>query len=225
LFWQNGVYVKSTDLLKKEQGLPKGENQLKAYIELAIGFARTGVTGYGGGPSTIPLIEFEAVKKYKWMNEEEFVEILALANTLPGPIATKMAAYIGYKVRGSLGAIVAILTHILPSIIAMIGLLGVLYSYRESPIVSGMVQGVTPVIGFMLLEMAYRFFQNGRKGLGLSKMVILSAVSLLFIQFLDIHPGILIAISLITAYFIADRKEKAATSSTKVLVQRKEKSS
>jgi chromate transporter len=225
LFWQNGVYVKSTDLLKKEQGLPKGENQLKAYIELAIGFARTGVTGYGGGPSTIPLIEFEAVKKYKWMNEEEFVEILALANTLPGPIATKMAAYIGYKVKGSLGAIVAILTHILPSIIAMIGLLGVLYSYRESPIVSGMVQGVTPVIGFMLLEMAYRFFQNGRKGLGLSKMVILSAVSLLFIQFLDIHPGILIAISLITAYFIADRKEKAATSSTKVLVQRKEKSS
>lgn len=225
MFWQNGVYVKSTDLLKKEQGLPKGENQLKAYIELAIGFARTGVTGYGGGPSTIPLIEFEAVKKYKWMNEEEFVEILALANTLPGPIATKMAAYIGYKVKGSLGAIVAILTHILPSIIAMIGLLGVLYSYRESPIVSGMVQGVTPVIGFMLLEMAYRFFQNGRKGLGLSKMVILSAVSLLFIQFLDIHPGILIAISLITAYFIADRKEKAATSSTKVLVQRKEKSS
>ncbi|MGZ4161702.1 MAG: chromate transporter [Neobacillus sp.] len=225
MFWQNGVYVKSTDLLKKEQGLPKGGNQLKAYIELAIGFARTGVTGYGGGPSTIPLIEFEAVKKYKWMNEEEFVEILALANTLPGPIATKMAAYIGYKVKGSLGAIVAILTHILPSIIAMIGLLGVLYSYRESPIVSGMVQGVTPVIGFMLLEMAYRFFQNGRKGLGLSKMVILSAVSLLFIQFLDIHPGILIAISLITAYFIADRKEKAATSSTKVLVQRKEKSS
>lgn len=171
------------------------------------------------------MIEFEAVKKYKWLNEEEFVEILALANTLPGPIATKMAAYIGYKVKGSLGAIVAILTHILPSIIAMIGLLGVLYSYRESPIVSGMVQGVTPVIGFMLLEMAYRFFQNGRKGLGLSKMVILSAVSLLFIQFLDIHPGILIAISLITAYFIADRKEKAATSSTKVLVQRKEKSS
>src|SRR4051794_36642614 len=78
----------------------KGESQLKAYMELAIGFARTGVTGYGGGPSTIPLIEFEAVKKYKWMNEDEFVEILALANTLPGPIATKMAAYIGYKVKG-----------------------------------------------------------------------------------------------------------------------------
>ncbi|MEH7438602.1 chromate transporter [Neobacillus drentensis] len=203
----------------------KGESQLKAYLELAIGFARTGVTGYGGGPSTIPLIEFEAVKKYKWMTEEEFVEILALANTMPGPIATKMAAYIGYKVKGSIGAIVAILTHILPSIIGMIALLGVLYSYKESPIVSGMVQGVTPVIGFMLVEMAYRFFQNGRKGLGLQKMVILSVVSLVFVQFLGLHPGILIGIFLIVAYLIADRKEKAAASATKVLIQRKEKSS
>lgn len=194
-------------------------------MELAIGFARTGVTGYGGGPSTIPLIEFEAVKKYKWMTEEEFVEILALANTMPGPIATKMAAYIGYKVKGSLGAAVAILTHILPSIIAMIALLGVLYSYRESPIVSGMVQGVTPVIGFMLVEMAYRFFQNGRKGLGLQKMVALSAVSLIFVQFLGLHPGILIAIFLIAAYLIADRKEKAAAGAPEVLVHRKEKSS
>ncbi|WP_420491565.1 chromate transporter [Neobacillus drentensis] len=198
---------------------------MKPYVELAIGFARTGVTGYGGGPSTIPLIEFEAVQKYKWMTEEEFGEILALANTLPGPIATKMAAYIGYKLKGSLGATVAILAHILPSIVAMIGLLGVLYSFRKSPIVSGMVQGVTPVIGFMLLEMAYRFFQNGRKGLGLSKMVILSAVSLVFVQFLGLHPGILIAGFLIAAYLIADRKEKAASPETNVLLQRKEKSS
>ncbi len=201
----------------------KGESQLKAYMELAIGFARTGVTGYGGGPSTIPLIEFEAVKKYKWMNEDEFVEILALANTLPGPIATKMAAYIGYKVKGYLGATVAILTHILPSIIAMIALLGVLYKFKESPFVSGMVQGVTPVIGFMLLEMAYRFFQNGRKGLGLPIMLSLSVVSLIFVQFLGLHPGILIAVFLITAFFIADRKEKAAAAAA--LLQRKEKSS
>lgn len=205
--------------------IKEGENRLKPYVELAIGFARTGVTGYGGGPSTIPLIEFEAVQKYKWMTEEEFGEVLALANTLPGPIATKMAAYIGFKVKGSLGATVAILTHILPSIIAMLGLLGVLYSFRKSPIVSGMVQGVTPVIGFMLAEMAYRFFQNGRKGLGLSKMLLLSAVSLLFVQFLGVHPGILIAIFLMTAFFIAYRKEKSSATSSENVIQIKEKSS
>ena len=62
---------------------------MKPYVELAVGFARTGVTGYGGGPSTIPLIEFEAVQKYKWVTEEEFGEILALANTLPGRLPQK----------------------------------------------------------------------------------------------------------------------------------------
>ncbi|KAB7705610.1 chromate transporter [Bacillus aerolatus] len=193
------------------------------YVDLAVGFARTGVTGYGGGPSTIPLIEYEAVEKYKWMTEEEFGEILALANTLPGPIATKMAAYIGFKVKGNLGAAVAIITHILPSIVAMISLLGVLYTFRKSPIVGGMVQGVTPVIGFMLAEMAYRFFENGRKGLGISRMLLFSAVSLVFVQFLGWHPGILIAVFLVSAFFIASRKEKAASHSNKIIMQRKEK--
>ncbi|WP_078410852.1 chromate transporter [Priestia abyssalis] len=197
---------------------------MKPYIDLTVGFARTGVTGYGGGPSTIPLIEYEAVQKYKWMTEEEFGEILALANTLPGPIATKMAAYIGYKVKGGIGATVAILAHILPSIIAMLGLLGVLYAFRESPFVSGMVQGVTPVIGFMLAEMAYRFFENGRKGFGLSKMLTLSVVSLGLIQFFGIHPGILIAVSLLSAFIIAVRKEKASAKSGDVMMERKEKS-
>lgn len=198
---------------------------MKPYVELAIGFARTGVTGYGGGPSTIPLIEFEAVQKYKWVTEEEFGEILALANTLPGPIATKMAAYVGYKVKGGLGAAVAILAHVLPSIIAMLALLGVLYRFRNSPIVSGMVQGVTPVVGYMLAEMAYRFFQKGHKGLGLSKMLSLSIVSLLVVQFIGLHPGILIAAFLVSAFFIAARKEKTKASTNNKVIQMKEKSS
>ncbi|WP_338451613.1 chromate transporter [Niallia oryzisoli] len=196
---------------------------MNPYVELAIGFARTGVTGYGGGPSTIPLIEYEAVKKYKWMTEEEFGEVLALANTLPGPIATKMAAYIGYKVNGSLGAIVAILTHILPSIIALIGLLGVLYSFRHSPIVSGMVLGVTPVIGFMLAEMAYRFYEKGHKGLGLSKMIIFTIISFVTMQIIGLHPGILIAAFLLSAFFIA-RQKKKAVQKTEIIIERKEKS-
>lgn len=187
---------------------------VKDYVDLAAGFARTGVTGYGGGPSTIPLIEYEAVQNYKWMTEEEFGEILALANTLPGPIATKMAAYIGYKVKGGMGATTAILAHVLPTIVAMLGLLSLLYAFRTSPIVSGMVQGVTPVIGYMLAEMAYRFFENGRKAFGLSKMVTLSIVSLAFIQFFGVHPGILIAIFLASAFMIAARREKAERSGT-----------
>ncbi|KAF9113979.1 hypothetical protein BGX30_006751 [Mortierella sp. GBA39] len=66
---------------------------------------RTGILGYGGGPSTVPLIRHEAVSRYRWMADEEFGEVLAIANTLPGPIATKLAAYLGYRLKGTLGAL------------------------------------------------------------------------------------------------------------------------
>lgn len=177
--------------------------------DLTIGFARTGLTGYGGGPSTIPLIEYEAVKRYRWMTEDEFGDTLALANTLPGPIATKMAAYIGYKVKGSVGATVAILAHILPSIIGMLGLLGVLYTYKDSPFVKGMVLGVAPIIALMLAEMCYKFFIKGKKGLGLNINVVLSIVSLIVLAFLNIHPGIVIAVFLLGSFLIATFKQKS----------------
>lgn len=186
---------------------------MNQYKNLMVGFARTGVTGYGGGPSTIPLIEYETVQKYKWMTEEEFGDTLALANTLPGPIATKMAAYIGYKVNGYWGATIAILSHIIPSLIGMFVLLGILYSYRESPFVSGMVQGVVPIIALMLAEMAFKFLQKGKKGLGLGKVIFLSIVSLVALEFLKVHPGIVIAVFLGSAFLIATFKKKSRADS------------
>lgn len=173
------------------------------YLQIMIGFARSGVLGYGGGPSVIPLIEYEAVKNYKWMNSDEFGETLALANTLPGPIATKMAAYIGYKVKGPLGAIVAVTAHILPSLIALIGILTFFYSFRSSPFISGMVQGVTPVIAVMLFMMALDFLKKGSKGLGVRWAMILAAFAFLLLQILTLHPGIVIAIFLTSAFIFA----------------------
>lgn len=78
---------------------------------------------YGGGPSSIPLVRAEVVTKYRWMTDEEFAEILAIANALPGPIATKMASYIGYEQAGILGAAVAVFASVAPSLILLMALL------------------------------------------------------------------------------------------------------
>lgn len=59
------------------------------YRDLTAAMVRTGILGFGGGPSVIPLIRHEAVNKYKWIDDDEFGEILAIANALPGPIAAK----------------------------------------------------------------------------------------------------------------------------------------
>jgi chromate transporter len=139
---------------------------MKVYVEIVNAMLRTGLLGFGGGPSIIPLIRHEAVLKYKWINDDEFSEILALANALPGPIATKMAAYLGYRLKGIMGGILAVLVHILPTAIAIITSLSFIHAFGQSKIISGMVTAVRPVITVMLALMAYEFIQKTWKGLG-----------------------------------------------------------
>lgn len=166
------------------------------YMELTFGMFRTGILGYGGGPSVIPLIRHEAVVRYNWLSDDEFGEVLALANALPGPIATKMAAYLGYREKGVLGAIVAILAHILPTCIAMIALLSAVTFLSSSKVVAGMIAGVTPVIAVMLGTMAYEFGEKAVKGLGIYAGIGFFAVSFLLLESFQIHPAIVIILFL-----------------------------
>ncbi|WP_272939335.1 chromate transporter [Paenibacillus faecalis] len=166
------------------------------YIQLTIAMFRTGILGYGGGPSVIPLIRHEAVIRYEWMSSDEFGEVLALANALPGPIATKMAAYLGYRQKKTLGAVVAILAHILPTCIAMVALLSAVQYLSSSKIIAGMIAGVTPVIAVMLGTMAYEFGEKAVKGLGIYTGIGLCILSFLLLEAIHIHPAIVIVLFL-----------------------------
>lgn len=166
------------------------------YGELVVAMVRTGIFGYGGGPSVIPLIRYEAVTRYHWLEDAEFGETLALANALPGPIAPKMAAYLGYRLKGTLGAAIAILAHILPTGVAMVALLGVLYSLRNSKYVAGMIAAVRPVIVVMLAMMAYEFAAKAWKGLGKGLGIVFGLITFVLLSVLDIHPGIVVALFL-----------------------------
>lgn len=133
------------------------------YLNLFIAFFRSGILGYGGGPSSIPLVHKEVVGNFKWMNDEEFGDVLALGNALPGPINTKMAGYIGYRVAGILGMLVAILSSILPTIILMIVLLTSLAQYKDQPWVQGMTKGVLPVVAVMMGVLTWQFFSSSKR--------------------------------------------------------------
>jgi len=125
--------------------------------ELFIGFGRSTMLGYGGGPSIIPLYEHEVVGKFAWMSQEEFGQALAFGNALPGPIATKLAAYIGFKVAGWPGALVAIVAVVLPTALLMVLLVGLMSRLSGNPVIKGMIRGVQPVIFVMLALLAYDF--------------------------------------------------------------------
>lgn len=174
-------------------------------LQIFLAFFRSGMLGYGGGPSAIPLVHKEVVQNYKWMNDDEFGDVLALANTLPGPINTKMAGYIGYRVSGILGLINATLSSILPTIILMIVLLTTISSLKDYPWVQGMTAAVVPVVGVMLATLTWDFFKKSQTSMGWIKSLIFIGGSFLFMEVLGLHPAILIVVVLTAAVLIKDK--------------------
>ena len=171
------------------------------YTELIFGMMRAGILGFGGGPSVIPLIRHEAVTRYKWLDDHEFGETLAIANTLPGPIATKMAAYLGYKIKGWAGAVISVIAHVLPSCLAMIFLVAFINILNDSTRIQSMIGAVIPVVAVMLGQMAYEFGEKAVKGLGKVIGVLFFIIAFVLLQFFSLNPGIVIIIFLLYGAF------------------------
>jgi chromate transporter len=125
--------------------------------QLFWGFVKVGVLGYGGGPGSISLIQVVAVDGYHWLDNNQFAEILAIGNALPGPIATKMAAAIGWRTGGVLGAAAALIGVVLPSLVLMLGLYQLLLQWRSNPYVQGLIQGVKPIVLVLLVGLVLDF--------------------------------------------------------------------
>jgi chromate transporter len=155
-------------------------------------FLKVGIFAYGGGPSMIPLMEQEVVQSRHWMNLTEFADILALGNTLPGPIATKMALAVGYKVSGYLGATVALTALLLPSTILMLALVLFFMSFKDSPRVQAAMRGVRPAVVGLLFVVAYDVGKTSVSSI--PSMFIALAVFFLSI-FTNLHPAIAMVIS------------------------------
>lgn len=174
-------------------------------LHIFLAFFRVGIFGYGGGPSSIPLIYKEVVENYKWMDGDQFGDILALGNALPGPIATKLAGYIGYRVGGVAGMINALLASTMPTILLIILLLTVLNKYKDQPWVSGMEDAVVPVVAVMLAAMAWKFIQKASTSfLGWGWTLVFVAGSIIVLGVLHVHPAILIAVLLAGALLKKD---------------------
>ncbi|MFD1848686.1 chromate transporter [Oceanobacillus bengalensis] len=172
------------------------------YIQIFIAFFIPGILGYGGGPASIPLVENEVVKRFGWMTVQEFSEVIAFANSLPGPIATKLAGYIGYEVGGVLGSLIGIFATVAPSLILMVLLGGLLLKYKDSPKVKRLTLFVQPVIAILLGVLTWSFLQESYEGVGIWQTIILLAVSYYLIERRKVHPAFVIAGALVYGGFL-----------------------
>ncbi len=164
-------------------------------LEVFWTFTKSGLYGFGGGPSMIPILQTEVVEVHQWLTKEEFLDAYALGNALPGPIATKLSGYVGYKVAGWPGAMAGMLGMALPTVIAMVLLAALYFRYKETPFVSSFMKGVRPVILALLVIVVWEFIPSSLgKQLHWSNWFLwLLAVIALVLSFrFNIHPAFLI---------------------------------
>ncbi|WP_340007455.1 chromate transporter [Paenibacillus sp. FSL K6-0276] len=162
------------------------------WLELIYGFFMANLLGYGGGPSSIPLMYQEIVPHYGWLTDEQFSNMLALGNALSGPIATKIAAYVGFDVYGWFGLIVAFLATVLPSAAALIILLEVMQKYKQSPVVKGMTLLVQPVIAVMMAVLTWKMAKGPADSIGIWQTLLIAAIAFSAIKRLKLHPALVI---------------------------------
>ncbi len=164
-----------------------------------VSAAKVGIFGYGGGPSVIPLIKKETVELNQWMSLDEFTDSLAFGNALPGPIATKMSAYIGYKLAGLPGAISGVLGMVVPSMLMMLALAAVFFAVKDHPKAQATLRAVRPVIVALLAYTAYDLFPSGIKGWD---TLVIGAVALGLMIFTDIHPALIIVAAAVVGLIV-----------------------
>lgn len=109
-------------------------------------FFKIGAFTIGGGYAMIPIIESEVVEKHKWLDKEEFLDILAVSQSTPGVFAINMSVFIGYKLRKTRGAISACLGTALPSFAIILLIAMFFHSFQDNEVIQSMFRGIRPAV-------------------------------------------------------------------------------
>lgn len=114
-------------------------------------FFKIGLFTFGGGYAMIPLIERELITKRKWIEAKDFLDLLTLAQSVPGPIAVNTSVFVGYKVRGLRGAAAALLGTVLPSLVIILVIAAFFADIRHNPVVEAAFKGMRPAVVALIL--------------------------------------------------------------------------
>ena len=111
-----------------------------------LSFFKIGAFTFGGGYAMIPLIQREAVEKHHWVTDEDILDIVAIAESTPGPIAVNMATFVGTRMGGLPGAACATLGVVLPSFVVILIVARCYQAFRRSKWVQGVMSGLKPAV-------------------------------------------------------------------------------
>lgn len=161
-------------------------------IKLFISFFKIGLFSFGGGYAMLPLIKQEVIMNHNWMTSKEFVDVLAISEVTPGPFAVNSATFLGNKVAGFSGALVATLGVILPSFIVMTILMISINKYKDSPYINWFFEGIRPVVIGLILAAA---ISVGKDTFIDIKSIVLGIIAFYLVGIKEKNPILIIILS------------------------------
>lgn len=154
---------------------------MKKYLQLFATMFKIGLFTFGGGYAMIALLENEFVSKNKWIEKEEFLDMLAIAESTPGPIAINSATYLGYKRLGALGSLMATLGVVLPSFIIIFIISLFFDAFLSFTVVQHAFRGIQACVIYLILSAGIKMFKGIEKTP--FNVIIAAAVTLCMIAF------------------------------------------
>lgn len=180
---------------------------MKQLFEIFLVFFKIGLFTIGGGYAMLPIIQREVVETKQWMTDEEFLDAISLTNSLPGPLATNSATFVGYRVAQAPGSVAAVLGAATPSVIIILLIAMVFHNIMDYPVVQYIFDGVRPAVAALILYAVIKLAKSAKVGEYFNWVVALFGFAAVAI--FGLHPIIVIVCSAAYGLLLRGRVVKA----------------
>ncbi|NLM34778.1 MAG: chromate transporter [Clostridiales bacterium] len=180
---------------------------MKKHLEMFISFFKIGAFTLGGGYAMVALIQKEVVDNKKWVDKEEFVDMLALAQSSPGPLAVNTAVFVGYKTAGISGSIATTLGTVMPSFLIILLVAVFFIGIKDNPLVESIFKGLRPAVVALIASPIYSMAKNAKVD---RKNVIIPIIAAILVAFVDLSPIYIILIAAVGGIVYYSRKGRKA---------------
>ena len=183
---------------------------MKKSFQLFFTFMKIGAFTLGGGYAMLSMVEKAVVDKKRWIPSDEFWDMIAIIQSLPGVFAVNTALYVGHKINGVRGAVAAMLGAIIPSITIILLLATVFREYRDLPVVERVFKGIRPCVVALILAPSLRMIKSAKVTW---KTAIIPILAVFLIWWCKVSPAIVILAALagsIIYALIMEKKVKQA---------------
>ena len=182
---------------------------MRELLTIFLTFLKIGAFTFGGGYAMIPLIQKEAVERHGWVTDEDILDIVAIAESTPGPIAINAATFVGHQTRGFAGAVAATLGVGLPSFVTIFVIFHILQAFRDAKAVQYAFNGIRVGVLVLLIKALVKMLKTNRKG-GVAYG--LMGISFVLTAFLKVNTILVIvlcgAVGLVSACLAERRMQK-----------------